>query len=378
MLIGRISKETTDVNRVTLEFSKWLDTGGSIETIQSSLISRDDSGWADVPPPWPLPDDITPLRFQTIGLIDGATEVQMYLESGTPGNAYTVKIIIWDTANRQLTVELGVEITGYPPNPPIGGVPLLSDGALSRLGGEMFGPLYLYADPLQPNEAANKNYIDTARRFLQGEIDTEVAARIAGDNALQVQITNEVNRATASEAALGIRIDQEASARATGDTNLQTAITNEANARAAADNNLQTEITNETNARVAADSTLQNNINHISLTPGPQGPQGPQGVPGPTGPAGSAGAAGADSHGLQSGWNSTDGSGHARVNFAVPFSGAPAIAATVKQAGSLLLVINAVADSNGIDVWIAAPNFPLESPYPWATEFFWMASMPTQ
>lgn len=378
MLIGRISKETTDVNRVTLEFSKWLDPGGSIETIQSSLISRDDSGWADVPPPWPLPDDITPLRFQTIGLIDGNTEVQMYLESGTPGNAYTVKIIIWDTANRQLTVELGVEISGYPPNPPIGETQLLADGALSHLGGEMFGPLYLYADPLQPNEAANKNYIDTARRFLQGEIDTEVAARIAGDNGLWVAVTNEVNRATASEAALGIRIDNETNARVAGDNNLQTEINNEINARAAGDTNLQNEITAETNARIAADNTLQGHINTISLTPGPAGPQGPQGVPGSQGPAGSTGAAGADSHSLQAGAGSTDGSGHGRVNFATPYSSPPMLAITPKQAGSLLLVVNAVSDNNGCDVWIATPNFPFEQPYPWAAEFFWIATPNTQ
>ena len=39
----------------------------------------------------------------------------------------------------------------------------------------------------------------------------------------------------------------------------------------------------ETAARTAADSVLQNNINNISLTPGPEGPQGPPGNDGADG-----------------------------------------------------------------------------------------------
>lgn len=54
------------------------------------------------------------------------------------------------------------------------------------------------------------------------------------------------------------------------------------------------------------------------------------------------------------------------------------IAITVKQAGSLILCVNAVSDNGGLDVWIAAPDFPHESPYPYAAQFFWIATPNTQ
>ena len=52
---------------------------------------------------------------------------------------------------------------------------------------------------------------------------------------------------------------------------------------------LKAEIDAESAARQSADNTLQNNIDTISLTPGPQGPEGPQGVAGPAGPKGDTG-----------------------------------------------------------------------------------------
>jgi hypothetical protein len=66
------------------------------------------------------------------------------------------------------------------------------------------------------------------------------------------------------------------------------------------------------------------------------------------------------------------------VNFATPYTSPPMIAITVKQAGSLILCVNAVSDNGGLDVWIAAPDFPHESPYPYAAQFFWIATPNTQ
>lgn len=51
-------------------------------------------------------------------------------------------------------------------------------------------------------------------------------------------------------------------------------------------------ISGEQAERIAADKKLQENINNISLTPGPQGPIGPTGPEGPRGPKGPAGPAG--------------------------------------------------------------------------------------
>jgi hypothetical protein len=51
-------------------------------------------------------------------------------------------------------------------------------------------------------------------------------------------------------------------------------------------------ISDEALARASADTILQNNINTISLTPGPQGPAGPQGATGATGSQGPVGPRG--------------------------------------------------------------------------------------
>lgn len=102
----------------------------------------------------------------------------------------------------------------------------------------------------------------------KADLDTEIANRIAGD-------------------------DAEVTARTAGDSTLQTNISAEVTARTAADNTLQTNIGAEVSARTAAENTLQTNINNISLTPGPQGVKGDTGLQGIAGSNGTNGAVGA-------------------------------------------------------------------------------------
>ena len=108
------------------------------------------------------------------------------------------------------------------------------------------------------NEAAARVAADNA---LQGNIDSEATARIAGDTTNADAITAEATARGAADTTLQGNIDSEATARISGDAANATAISDEANTRSAADTAHDsaiaanaTAISDEVNTRSAADT----------------------------------------------------------------------------------------------------------------------------
>ena len=97
---------------------------------------------------------------------------------------------------------------------------------------------------------------------LSNAISSETAARIAADNALSNAISAEAAARSAADAALSNSISAEAAARSAADAALSNAISNEASARIAADNALSNSISAEAATRSAADAALSNAISN--------------------------------------------------------------------------------------------------------------------
>lgn len=165
MLLDRIIKETTDIPRVILDLSDWLDPSEVVKAIVSASVSLGTTGWSlspYVPGAAPPPYDPTPLLIQSFTMDSTNTQLIVFVAYGTPGNAYTVTFVLAGTSARQITIELAVQVSGVPPVPPGGGSPPVQVASefLSLHGGTMLGPLYLYQDPSYPTEAATKAYVD--------------------------------------------------------------------------------------------------------------------------------------------------------------------------------------------------------------------------
>ena len=169
MLMERINKETLDISRITADMSWWLDPNETITEIVSSQVITGMAGWSEAPYPprdRPQPYDPTPLLLLSSALDAPGQNLTVFVEYGTAGVAYTVQFLLRGSSMRQVTIELGVQVTGVPPEEPLPvpvPIPPMPQGALalSIYGGIMEGPLYLFRDPLYPTEAATKNYVDT-------------------------------------------------------------------------------------------------------------------------------------------------------------------------------------------------------------------------
>ena len=81
--------------------------------------------------------------------------------------AYTIQFIVDGTSQRRVTFEVGVQLTGVPPEQPMPLPPPAmgagqdpQDWYLPLKGGKMEGPLYLFHDPKYPTEAVTKHYVD--------------------------------------------------------------------------------------------------------------------------------------------------------------------------------------------------------------------------
>lgn len=201
-LVGRIVKETTDTKRRTVDFAPVLDPNETI-TVQNIKVILGNTGWSNQPFPAVPPADPTPLVIASTTVINTSTAVQIEVNSGTPGNVYTVQgIIQGSSSGRVWTFEIGVQITGtslaLPPPLPN---PSTQD-ALPIGGGTMLGPLYLFENPETAMEAVNKQYVDNSLAVFAGDLAAEATARMTEDNTLQAEITAETARAEAAEAAL--------------------------------------------------------------------------------------------------------------------------------------------------------------------------------
>lgn len=170
MLLERIDKEPADVTRIVVDMSWWLDQNEIITEIVSQEVIQGMAGWSEAPYPprdSPPPYDPTPLLLFSATLDEFSRQLITFVEFGTSGVAYTLRFVLAGTPPRQVTIELGVQVKGVPPEEPLPvPVPIppspASQGALalSITGGTMQGPLYLFQNPKYPTEAVTKHYVD--------------------------------------------------------------------------------------------------------------------------------------------------------------------------------------------------------------------------
>lgn len=116
MLMERITKETTDITRAVMDMAWWLDAGETLSSIVSQKIIQGTTGWSEAPYPPPgsaYPYDATPLT-QTASLAAVGTQVVAFVSVGSPGLVYTCQYVVRSTLGRQITIELGVQVSGVP------------------------------------------------------------------------------------------------------------------------------------------------------------------------------------------------------------------------------------------------------------------------
>ena len=111
MLVGRLTKETPDLRRATVDFTPWIDTGETITAFSAPVVTNLTMlAWLTAGI-LPVPD-VTPLLLSSAFLLPSATMVQMFLAAGTPGMSYQVAFVAIGTSQRQQTIELVVTIRG--------------------------------------------------------------------------------------------------------------------------------------------------------------------------------------------------------------------------------------------------------------------------
>jgi hypothetical protein len=111
MLVGRLTKETTDLRRATVDFTPWIDTGETISSYTAPVITNLTAA-ARLTAGLPTVPDTTPLTVANAYLIENATMVQLFLAAGTPGMSYQVQFVATGSSTRQQTIELCVTIRG--------------------------------------------------------------------------------------------------------------------------------------------------------------------------------------------------------------------------------------------------------------------------
>ena len=109
MLVGRLAKETTDLRRVTVDFSPWIDTGEAIVSFTAITVANLSVALA-MQAGTLVPADPTPLVVESSFLVAPA-QVQMFLAAGTPGTLYQLQFIGVGSSSRQQTIELIVTVT---------------------------------------------------------------------------------------------------------------------------------------------------------------------------------------------------------------------------------------------------------------------------
>lgn len=171
MLVERVTKETADVVRVSVPMLWWLDSGEVMVPPVQTSVMLGSTGWSEAPfppPGSPDPYDPTPLIMHGAAIDVTGTTLEAYLHNGTPGNVYTCQLLVTGKSSlRKIALEIGVQVSGEPPDPPIKLPEPPGDQKnwyLSLAGGTMEGPLYLARPPQLPSEAATKAYVDGGRR----------------------------------------------------------------------------------------------------------------------------------------------------------------------------------------------------------------------
>lgn len=117
MLTGRITKDSADVRRVTIDFvtNGWLDQSETLSGFTTPVIVVEQNAvWqngAYVVTPPPPPVDSTPLTLVSSFLLTGNQMVQLLLGVGTPGLTYKVTFVATGgTSNRRKQIDILVTV----------------------------------------------------------------------------------------------------------------------------------------------------------------------------------------------------------------------------------------------------------------------------
>jgi hypothetical protein len=137
MIVGRISKESSDVRRATVDLTDWLDSGEQLTGYTSPTILA-----------LGLVADTTPLAVLA-SMLPSNMAIQLFISAGTSGNNYRVQFTATGQSGRIQTVELLVKVQD------VG-----AGDAQAGQGGAAAGVITLAADPTQPMQAATKQYVD--------------------------------------------------------------------------------------------------------------------------------------------------------------------------------------------------------------------------
>ncbi len=119
MLVGRLTKDSAELRRVTVDYftNGWLDTGETISAVSTPVVVVEitagivlDRGYEVISPAPPLVD-VTPLVVQSIYIVSQGQFVQLMLGLGTPGITYKVTFLATGaTSGRIKQVDLLVTI----------------------------------------------------------------------------------------------------------------------------------------------------------------------------------------------------------------------------------------------------------------------------
>lgn len=131
MIVGRLVKDTQDVSRFTVDFSKWLDSGEIIGAVTNATATvLQSASWnTDVfvaQAPIPIVDT-TPLAVLSETLVSSSTAVQLKLGSGTPGVSYVVQFVaVGQVSARQKEIDIIVTIREPQATPPVVPAPAIT------------------------------------------------------------------------------------------------------------------------------------------------------------------------------------------------------------------------------------------------------------
>lgn len=114
MLVGRLTKDSADLRRATVDFitNNWLDSGETITSITTPAIVVEQNAVVNFPPgqAFPAPVDSTPLTLASSAIVSSSQKVKLMLSVGTPGLTYKVTFVATGTSGRHKQVDLLVSV----------------------------------------------------------------------------------------------------------------------------------------------------------------------------------------------------------------------------------------------------------------------------
>jgi hypothetical protein len=116
MNIATIQKQPLQVRRITVDFTKWLDPNETLSAVTTPAVTNEgEPQWQIFPyPPTGLtpPVDTNPLTVTSSLIINAGTQVQLFLQNGTPGISYQVQFVATGMSTRHQPIEIVVQVQG--------------------------------------------------------------------------------------------------------------------------------------------------------------------------------------------------------------------------------------------------------------------------